>query len=157
SPDLVKLFPTDTQAEALLEHALNLREVYPVDDMQVHSPTLQPVQVLVSSAESFGRKPCLAVLAPMPGGLAENHSSVHAAPRELQVIGELAVSLLAEPGDPCSLAEGAGAVRDLHRTGGLGPRQPLAEMRACPPDHLARAEEDLLPLIVEVGTLVDAV
>jgi len=41
--DLLKLSPGDTQTEALLEHALEMREVDAVDDMLGHGPALQPV------------------------------------------------------------------------------------------------------------------
>src|SRR3954464_1623389 len=106
---------------------------------------------------SLRMEPLLAVLAPMPEGSAADHPAADASAAELKVEGELAARFLWKPGDPCSLAEGAGIVPELHFPGGPKPGPPLAAVHASPSDPLAGPEEYPLPLVVEVGTLVDMV
>src|SRR3954454_1958684 len=134
-----------------------MRQVDPVDHMLGHGPALQPVQVLVPSFVALWLEPLLAVLAPMPEGRAADHPAADAAPAEREVEGYLAAHFLREPGNPRPLAEGAGVVPDLDLLAGSKPRPPPAAARASPSDCLAGPEEHLLPLVVEVGTLVDVV
>ena len=78
----------DTQAEAILEHGLELMQAHAVDDVLVYRPALQPVQVLVPplvrvGQERLARNPALVL-----DGRAADHLPVDATRRELQVVGE---------------------------------------------------------------------
>ena len=65
-----------------------------VDDVLVHGPALQPVQVLVQPLVPLGQERPLAVLAPMAGGGAADHLPADAPRGELQVVGELGLRVL---------------------------------------------------------------
>src|SRR6516162_4531782 len=125
-----------------------------VCDVLVHGPTLQAVQVLVPSLVPLRQVQQLAVFAPMAGGGAADHLPADAPGGELEVVGKFGVHLAAQPSDPLALAARAGAAPDLdlsvHRQ--LLPLPSRGMLPAGPPDRLAGAEEDLLPLIVEPGT-----
>ena len=155
----MKFCEADTQAEAVLEHGLQMLEADAVDDVLVHGPALQTVQVLVEPLVPLRQEQQLAVLAPMAGGRAADHLTADASRRELQVVGELGVHLAVQSGDPLSLAAGADIALDLdlpvHRQ--FRSFLPFPGVQAGSPDRLAGAEEDLLSLIVEVGTAVDVV
>ena len=67
--------------------------------------------------------------------------------------------LRSSPGEASASAAGAGVALELDLPVGrqLEPFPPLPGPPAGPPDHLVGAEEDLLSLVVEVGTAVDVV
>ena len=90
----MKLREGHTQAEAVLEHGLDVFQADAVDNVLVHGPTLQAVEVLVPPFVSLGLEPLLAVLAPMPEASAAEHLAADASAAELKVEGELAARFL---------------------------------------------------------------
>ena len=150
----------DTQAEAVLEHDLEMVEADAVDDVLVHGPALQPVQVLVPPLVALRQESPPAVLALDADGGAADHLAADAPRRELQVVGELGD----DPAGQCRVSRlplQRGQVSLLNSTSLL--TGSFARFLRFPaPRHalltdLAGAEEDLLPLVVEVGTAVDVV
>src|SRR5262249_31408193 len=154
----VKFREADPQAKTILEHAFQVLEADPMDDMLVHRPTLQPVEVFVSPLVTFWQEGLFALLAPIAVGRAVHNLPPHATRGKLQVVGELDVFLV-QPGGPFPLASRTRAAPDLDFpiSGQLPRLPPFPVQQAGSPDHLVGTEVDLLSLVVEEGTAVDVV
>src|SRR5262249_25002739 len=128
-------------------------------NMLVHGPALQPVQVLVSPLVTLRQELHSTVFAPIAGCSAADHLPADAARRELEVIGQFRVRVVAQAGDAVSLAVRTSVAPKLDLSAHRQPRSlsPIAVTPAGPPDQLAGAEVDLLPLIVEPGAAVNVV
>src|SRR5262249_34618462 len=126
-------------------------------DVLVDRPALQSAEVLVKLLVFLGQELKTAVFAPVARGGAADHLPPDAPGSEFQAIHDLGLHPAVEPGDACALAARTGTALnlDLLVWRQFRPLPPPAVPHACPPDHLARAEKDLLPLVVEVRTVVD--
>src|SRR5262249_46306006 len=100
--------------EAVLQHTMKMCEVDSMDDVLVHGPTLQPVEVLVPPAVRFGEEPGLTVLAPVPESSAEDHPAADSPSDKLKVVGYLGACSLWEPSEPDSSTVGAGVGTAFH-------------------------------------------
>src|SRR4051794_5515052 len=90
----MNLFIIDTQTEALLKHLFELHEADPVNDMLVHSPTLQGMEVLVSMLITRRQEWFLAGGATMECRRAGDNLSPDPGIRHSQVVGEFGMHLV---------------------------------------------------------------
>jgi hypothetical protein len=108
-----------------------------MDDMLVHRPTFQAVEVLVKPLVSPGQERLLTSLAPMEGGGAADHLPSDTAWSEFKIINNPCVPLVVQPGDLRPLAKGALVAPNLDLP--VGPRpldlpspaMPYTEISAC--------------------------
>jgi len=110
----VELLEADSQAEAVVEHLLQVLETDPVDDVLVHCPTLQAVEMNVEPFVLFGQKRSLACLTPVTRSVATDHLAADTARCEFEVIRHLCVSAVGEPFDLSAFTEGAPSTLDLN-------------------------------------------
>src|SRR5262249_544876 len=133
-------------------------EANAVNDVLIHGPALQAVQVLVEPLVPLRQEQKFAVLTPMLGGGATNHLTADASPGELQVISDLGVHLGVIARHSLALAPRAGVAPDfdlpVYRQ--LRPLRPLAAMQARFLECLAGADVYLLSLILQPATALNA-
>ena len=154
--------PEKTDAEKLLRHFRKRFQTDTVGAVLKHDPTFQAMEVFIQALMVVRRKRGPTLHALMDGGATHNHFAFPPAWRYHQIKGPLDAGFLR----PHLFLDAADEVLTLaHRTAcghdhdvlgcSEGPIGALLVSRSALPQCFAGADIDSVPLIVEVGTLID--